>query len=130
MHEMPTSSQRPIPSLDQNGKQKYDGMHLPSQWRRRGALRREPNAVADERQKKEKLNCLSRNEHYHQRERGLHLFPLTGAAAAEALADCTAGDGAEATLLVGEPLPGHLPVLAVDGHAHAARADEHASAAP
>jgi hypothetical protein len=48
---MPTSSQRPIPSLDQNGKQKYDEMHLPSQWRRRGALRREPNAFADERQK-------------------------------------------------------------------------------
>jgi len=61
---------------------------------------------------------------------GLNLLPLADTAAAAALAECAAGDGAEAATLLGEPLSGHLSVLAVDGHAHAASADEHASATP
>lgn len=62
--------------------------------------------------------------------RCLHLLPLADTTAAAAFAKRAAGNGTEAATLLGEPLSGHLPVLAVDGHAHAASADEHASATP
>ena len=62
--------------------------------------------------------------------KALHFFALADITTAAALAERATGDGAEAATLLREPLVGHLPVLAVDGHAHAAGADEHASTAP
>lgn len=59
------------------------------------------------------------------------LLSLADTTATAALAQHgTGGNGAETTALVREPLARHLAVLAVDGHGHAAGADEHASAAP
>ena len=83
-------------------------------------------------QKQKKCYTVQANKNVASKSsaQGLDLFPLADTATAAALAERSAGDGAEAATLFGEPLAGHLPVLAVDGHAHAAGADEHASATP
>ena len=91
------------------------------------------HVLHDERRKM--LKCIARQQPASQTMTNptLNLLSLadTTAAAAPALAQhCSGGDCAEATTLVGEPLSCHLAVLAVDGHGHAAGADEHASATP